>query len=123
MPDDSATLFLDAVCSLDAERVAGQLCDDVRLSISRDVFACGKPTISKALKRSICSLNAVRYQPAALWVRDNVSILDADVTFERLDGSHTVFPLTLILVFRNQLVSDIRVFTYQPAVIRSFLAA
>jgi len=122
MPDAAATRFLDAVCSLDAEQVTGHLCEDARLSISRDVFACGKPTISKALKRSICSLNAVRYQPAASWIRDNVSIIDADVTCERLDGSHTVFPLTLILVFRNQLISDIRVFTYQPAMIRSFLA-
>jgi hypothetical protein len=122
MPDDSATRFLDAVCSLDAERVTGQLCEDARLSISRDVFACGKPSISKALKRSICSLNAVRYNPAALWIRDNVSIIDADVTCERLDGGQTVFPLTVILIFRNQLISDIRVFTYEPAVIRSFLA-
>lgn len=118
---EPATRFLDSLCSLDADQVNDQLSDDARLSIRSRVFAAGKPKIIKALKRGISSLNSLHYKPAAMWIQGNVSVIDADVSCERLDGSCAAFPVTLILCFRDHLISDIRLFTYEPAVLGSFL--
>ena len=116
-----ATRFLNSLCSLDADRVNEQLSEDARLSIRRRLLAAGKPKIIKALKRGISSLNWLHYEPAVVWMKDNVSVVEADVSCERLDGSRVSFPVTLILYFRDHLISDIRLFTYEPAVLGSFL--
>ncbi len=121
MNQDPATRFLESLSNLDAEEVSGQLCDDARLSIRSGLFAAGKPRIKKALKRGISSLNSIRCVPAAVWMKDNVGVIEADVTCERLDGSSTLFPVTLILRFRNQLIEDIRLYTYEPAALSNFL--
>ncbi len=121
MNHDPATRFLESLCNLDADEVSGQLCDDARLSIRSALFAAGKPRIKKALKRGISSLNSVRCEPAAVWMKDNITVIEADVTCERLDGSSTLFPVTLILRFRNQLIEDIRLYTYEPAALSNFL--
>ena len=119
--NEPATRFLDSLCSLDADQVNEQLSEDARLTIRSGLLASGKPRIIKILKRCISSLNSVHYEPAAVWIKGNVSVIEADVSCERLDGSRTAFPVTLILCFRNHLISDIRLFTYEPAVLGSFL--
>jgi hypothetical protein len=121
MNPDPSTRFLESLCNLDADEVSGQLCDDARLSIRSGLFAAGKPRIKKALKRGISSLISIRYVPAAVWIQDNVSVIEADVTCERLDGSRTLFPVTLILRFRDHLIEDIRLYTYETAALGSFL--
>jgi len=118
---EQATRFLNSLCSLDADRVNEQLSEDARLSIRRRLLAAGKPKIIKALKRGISSLNWLHYEPAVIWMKGNVSVIEADVSCERLDGSRDTFPVTLILCFRDHLISDIRLFTYEPAVLGSFL--
>lgn len=117
---EPATRFLNSLCSLDADQVADQLSEDARLSIRSSVLAAGRSKIVKALKRGISSLNSFHCEPAMIWARDAVSVVEADVICERLDGSRAAFPVTLILCFRDHLISDIRLFTYEPAVIGLF---
>lgn len=118
---EPATRFLDSLCSLDADQVNDQLSEDARLSIDSRLFAYGRPRIMKTLKRGISSLSSLHYEPAVIWMKGDVSVIEADVSCERLDGSRAAFPVTLILCFRDRLVSQIRLFTYEPAVPSSFL--
>lgn len=119
---DPALQFVDALCSLDADEAAAFLCEDAQLSIARGVLACGKARINKAFKRAIALLNQVQCRPAAVWFQGGVGIIEADVSCERLDGSRALFPITLVLFFRDHLVVDIRLFTYEPACARAFLS-
>jgi ketosteroid isomerase-like protein len=117
---DPAKRFLNTLSSLDADRVAELLCEDARLSTRRGLHAAGKAKIRKELMRWISSLDSIHCEPAVVYVKDDVSVIEADVTCERTDGSRAAFPVTLILRFREHLISDIRLFTYEPAVIGNF---
>lgn len=116
-PDgESATRFLDSLCSLDADKVADQISEDARLSIHSRVMAAGRSKIVKALKRGISSLNSLEYKLAMIWAKGAVSVVEVDVSCERMDGSRASFPVTLILYFRDHMISDIHLYTYEPAV-------
>ncbi len=119
---DPAQRFLNTLSSLDADRVTELLCEDARLSTRRGLYAAGRAKIRRELMRWISSLDSIHCEPAVVYVKDDVSVIEADVTCERTDGSRAVFPVTLILRFRGHLISDIRLFTYEPAVIGNFLS-
>ena len=113
--NEPAARFLDSLCTLDADEVTGQLSEDARLSMRGGVFAAGRAKIARVLKGLIGSLSSLHCEPAVIWARGDVSVVDADVSCELLDGSRATFPVTLILRFRDHLVSEIRLFTYEPA--------
>lgn len=121
MTPHPATRFLSSLCSLDAEELAGQFCDDARVSAAGGLLAAGKPAICRTLKRAISSLAALDCEPAVVWNRNAVSVVEADLMCERFDGARAAFPVTLILRFRNELIADARLFAYQPALIGNFL--
>jgi|SRR5579872_3221528 len=118
---DPARRLLSSLSSLDVDEVAELLSDDARLSTRHGVIARGKSRIRKELMRAVSPLLSVHCEPAVVWAKDNVSVIEADVRCERLDGSCAAFPVTLILRFRDRLISEIRLFTYEPSVIGNFL--
>ena len=118
---DPARRFLNSLSSLDVDQVTSLLCEDARLSTRRGILAAGKVRIRRELMRAIAALNSIHCEPVVVWIKDNVSVIEADVICERLDGSRAAFPVTLILRFRDHLISDIRLFTYEPAVPGNFL--
>ena len=119
---DPAQQFLNSLSSLDVDQVTGLLCEDARLSTRRGIYAAGKAKIRKELMRGLSALTSIHCEPAVVWAKDDVSVIEADVVCERMDGSRAAFPVTLILRFRDRLISDIRLFTYEPAVIGNFLS-
>ena len=116
--NEPATRFLTSLCSLDADQVTSLLDEHAQVSIGSTVVAASTPRILKLLKRSMSSLISLQSTPAMIWSRDHVSVVEADVSCELLDGSRVEFPVTLILCFRDQRVSEVRLFTYEPEVPR-----
>lgn len=121
MPPDSTdtqavTRFLYSLCSLDTDQMIDQFTRDARVTIGDSVLAAGTSQIMKLLKRSMASLVFLHVTPAMIWTRGNVSVIEADVNCELLDGSRASLPATLILCFRDKMISDVRLFTYEPAV-------
>src|SRR5271166_2748137 len=102
---DIVTRFLDSVCSLEVDRVMGQLGRDVELFITNDIRAVGRPKIRKALLRAMSSLNTLACNPALVWTKDSVCVIEADIVCERMDGSQAAFPLTVVLCLRDLLIS------------------
>src|SRR5579884_4037727 len=110
------TGFLTSLCSLDAHLALSHFTVDAGISLGSTIIAAGTAKILKLLKRSMASYVSVHVQPAMIWTRYSVSVVEADVTCDLLDGSRATFPVTAILCFRDDLISDIRLFTYEPAV-------
>ena len=118
---DPVHRLLSLLSSLDADQIAGLLSEDARLHTSQGVVAVGRSRIRKELMRAISPLISIHCVPAVVWAKDNVSVIEADLRCERMDGSRVAFPVTLILCLRNLLICDIRLFTYEPSVISNFL--
>lgn len=114
--------FLNTLSTLDVDRIADLLSHDVRLSTRKGLYAAGKAKIRRELMRWTATLESICCEPAVVYAKQEVNVIEADVICERLDGSRAAFPITLILRFRDRLISDIRLFTYEPAVIGNFLS-
>src|SRR5271166_5667864 len=119
---DLVRRFLDSVCNLEVDRVMSQLCQDVQLCITNDLCAIGRPKIRKALLRGMSSLISFGCEPALIWIKDSVGVIEADIVCERMDGSRAAFPLTVVLCLRDRLISQIHLSTYEPAILSSFFA-
>jgi hypothetical protein len=117
---DVAQRFIDGMCNFDVDQAVSLLCEDSRLSISSTQCAVGRVRVRQALVRALAAVYWVRCHTAAVWMRRDVTIIEADVDCERIDRARVAFPLTLILRFRGDLISDIRVWTYEPAVAGNF---
>lgn len=105
--------FIDGVCDFDIDRVSMELGEDVQLSIGGRLCAAGKARVRHALIRAMGSVYSIECVPAAVWVERNVAVIEADVLCLRLDGAQVGFPV--VLRFRDQLIFEIRVLTYEPA--------
>lgn len=116
---DAARQFIDGICNFDIDQVAAGLADDARLSVTSEPYATGRTGVRSALVRVLGSVYSIRCEPAAVWVRPDIAIIEADVECERLDRSRLAFPLTVVLRFRDDLIAEIRLLTYAPALIGS----
>ena len=117
---ETARRFIDALCNFDVELAASLLCDDSRLSLSTAPCALGKSKVRSAMIRALGAVYWIRCEPAAVWMRRNIAIIEADIECERTDRARVSFPATMILRFRGGLIWDIRVLTYAPVMIGSF---
>lgn len=116
----AARRLIDGLCSFDVDEAAAGLCEDARLSLSSGACAVGKARVRGALVRALGSVYSIRCEPAAVWIKRNVAIIEADVSCERTDRARISFPLTLVLRFRDQMIAEIRLLTYEPAMAGNF---
>jgi hypothetical protein len=112
---EAAQGFMDAVCNFDIEQVSAELCDDVRLSFGEELYAIGKLRVRNVFIRALGSIYSIHCEPAVVWMKRNVAIVEADVRCERLDRALVEFPLTVVLRFRDHRIAEIRLLTYEPA--------
>jgi SnoaL-like domain len=113
---EAARKLIEGLCNFDVDQVASGLSDDVRLSVSDAAYANGKPRVRNALIRALGLVYSIRCEPAVVWVKRDVAILEMDVACERVDRAMVSFPVTVVLRFKDELISDIRLLTYEPAV-------
>lgn len=116
---EAARRFIDGVCNFDVDEVAAGLCENARLKVSNNTYATGRSGIRNAFIRALGSVYGIRCEPAVVWGEQEIAIIEADVECERLDRARVAFPLTLVLRFRDSLISDIGLLTYAPAIMGS----
>lgn len=112
---DADRRFIERLCDFDVDGAAEGLSEDVRLTIGGQCHAVGKMRVRAAMVRALGSVYSVRCEPAVAWINRNVAIIEADVKCERLDRAMVAFPLTVVIRFRDHVISDIRLLTYEPA--------
>jgi hypothetical protein len=117
---EAARQLIEGLCNFDIDQVASGLSDDVRLTVSGAACANGKSRVRTALIRALGLIYSIQCEPAVVWMRRDVAILEMDVNCERVDRAQVAFPVTLVLRFKERLISDIRLLTYEPAVRNSF---
>ena len=115
---EAARRLIDGMCGFDIDKVVGVLCDTARLSAGSETYA-GKPGVRKAVVQALGWFCSIRCEPAVVWMNRNVAVIEADIECERLDRAHIAFPLTMVLRFRDHLISEIRLVTYAPAFVGS----
>ncbi|HLJ47866.1 MAG TPA: hypothetical protein VKU01_17745 [Bryobacteraceae bacterium] len=121
-PSGASRRFVEAVCSLEVERVLCHIMDGTRLAFGKRAGAVGRVEIRKFLVRGFSLLHSLHCAPAVIWTKGNLSVIEADMCCERLDGAFLSFPLTIVLRFSGPSISGIRVFTYEPEVVSQFLS-
>ncbi len=114
MPAAARKLF-DGLWNADVEEVSAGLCDDALLTLSSRNYATGKPRVRRLLVRAFGAVYSIRCKPVVVWAQRSLAIIDADVDCERWDRVHVTFPATVVLRFRDELISEIRLSTYEPA--------
>ena len=114
---DAAGRFLQGVCSLDIDLAASGLSAEARLSAGAGPLAIGKARIRRLLILATSRLESIRFDPAVVWFHRNLAIVEADLCCQRCDHARLDFPVTLTLYFRDNLIFDIHVHTYEAAVI------
>src|SRR3982074_1402137 len=82
---DPISRFIRSLCSLDADLVVEQLCEDARLWLASDLYATGRTRIRKALIRALSSLTILQCEPAVVWTKDSIGVIEADINCERSD--------------------------------------
>jgi hypothetical protein len=112
--------LIEGLCNFDVDQAATGLSEDVRLSVSEAACAHGKPRVRNALIRALGLVYSIQCEPAVVWMRRDVAILEMDMNCERVDRAVVSFPVTVVLRFKEHLISDIRLLTYEPAVRNSF---
>ncbi len=119
MPDAARRLLL-GLTNYDADEATAGLSDGARLTVSTRGSVVGKSRVRRALWRALGSLYSIRLAPVAVWSERNLSIIEADIDCERHDRAHVAFPATLVLCFEDDLISEIRLSTYEPALAGNF---
>lgn len=117
---EAARSLLRGLSNYDVEEVAAGLSEDARLTVSSRACLIGKSRVRRALLRALGSILSVHLEPVAVWMRRNLAIIEADVDCERCDRAHVRFPATLVLYFEDGLISEIRLSTYEPALVGNF---
>jgi hypothetical protein len=112
-----------SLCDLDANEFANALSEDVRVYVGRERVSVGKRTVRMQLICAFTQIASVQLQTCAVWTSRAVAVIELNVKCERMDAVQFMFPLTAVLRFRDDLVSDIRLFTYEAGMIGKFLRA
>lgn len=111
---DRDTLLSDMFAALDRADVATYLtflAEDASLRFGNNAPVVGRTAIRDALTAFYATFRWVRHDPVATWLGERGAGVEADVTYERLDGSHVQVPAVTICRFNNTgLVEDYRIF-------------
>lgn len=114
IPEAARRLFA-GLCNYDVDEVSEGLCDDARLNLPSRNAVVGRSMVRRTLARILGFVHSIRLDPVVVWAERNLAVIEADVNCERLDSTRVIFPVTVVLCFRDGLISEIRFWTYEPA--------
>jgi ketosteroid isomerase-like protein len=108
MPD--ATTVLGAVDAQDLERLSGLLTENARMVMGNGEPLIGREAIMAANAGFFAMVQGVRHTLLREWVVDGVTVVEAEVTYTRLDGKEVTVPAVSIWeVDEAGLITDYRV--------------
>ena len=104
-----AGLFED-IDSMQPERFSAHLADDVRMRFGNADPVHGRAAVHDVWAGFCRSVAGVRHDVVEQWDEGAATIVEADVTYTRLDGSTVTVPVVTIYRSRGGLIDDYRVF-------------
>ena len=104
-----AGLFED-IDSMVPERFAAHLADDVRMRFGNAEPVSGRAAVQDVWAGFCTAVAGVRHHVVEQWDEGPATIVEADVTYTRHDGSRVTVPVVTIYRSRGELIDDYRVF-------------
>ncbi len=101
--------YYNAVDSMDMERYLAFHTDDIRFRFGSTPTTTGKEPVREGLNQLWSALESLHHEMSGVWQIDDVTIVEADVTYTRKDGKVVVLPAATILRREGDLVKDIRI--------------
>ncbi len=120
---DRILRFFSAVDTLDADAAASFFAHDARWSMDGTRAISGRVLIRRALIKCFTHVHRLRHQPVMLWVRNAVSVFEADLTILREEEAELTIPVTHVLRWRNDLIEVSHTHFYCEAQFLSALRA
>lgn len=111
MADSPMQRFLDAVDTLDVERVIAMTANDCALLLVDGRRARGTEAMRATLGELLSSLRSATHTITSQWQLDDLSIAEVDATYELRDGQQTaVLPRAFFLREGPDGISELRVY-------------
>jgi ketosteroid isomerase-like protein len=102
-------LFAD-IDSMDPERLAAHLAQDVTFRFGNAEPIRGREAVRDAWAAFGKELRGVRHDVVARWTVEEVTIVEATVTYTRRDYSQVTLPVVTIYRERDGLINDYRIY-------------
>ncbi|MGW7353608.1 nuclear transport factor 2 family protein [Streptomyces sp. NPDC054784] len=104
-----ADIFAD-IDSFDPEKFVAHLTDDVQFRFANNPPAVGREEVREAVAGFFGTIAGLDHHVREAWRVDDTVIVQADVTYTRLDGKEVNLPNADILTFRGDQVCDWRIY-------------
>ncbi|HWE13035.1 MAG TPA: nuclear transport factor 2 family protein [Solirubrobacteraceae bacterium] len=108
MPD-RAQLFAD-IDSMEPERFAAHLSEDVTMHFGNAEPVQGRGAVRDAWAGFCDGVQGVEHDVVEQWTVGNATIVEANVTYTRHDGSRTTVPVVTIYRESGGAIADYRIF-------------
>ncbi len=83
--------------------------DDVRFRFGSTETTVGKEPVEQGLNHLWGALKSLRHDMTGVWQQDNVTIVEANITYTRKDGKAVVLPCVTVLRREGNLINDVRI--------------
>jgi SnoaL-like domain len=111
MADSPIQQLLDAVDTLDLERVIAMTARDCRMRMVDGRRAAGVDEVRTALSELLSTLRRAEHKVCKQWQEGNLWIAEVDATYELRDGYETaVLPRAFFLRMSDAGISELRIY-------------
>jgi ketosteroid isomerase-like protein len=107
--NDHASLFAD-IDSMDPDRFAQHLADDVVMRFGNADPVHGRAAVRDAWAGFCEGVSGVRHNVVEQWSVAPATIVEAQVTYTRKDGSQVTVPVVTVYRASSELIDDYRIF-------------
>jgi SnoaL-like domain len=83
--------------------------DDVRFRFGSTETTVGKEPVEQGLNHLWGALKSLCHDMTGVWQQDNVTIVEANITYTRKDGKAVVLPCVTVLRREGNLINDVRI--------------
>ena len=110
-----ATEYARALDSFDAAGIASYYAKDAVARVAGASPIRGRDAIRQSLARFLGTVESTRHTHVMLWIGDDVSVLEADVTLTLTDRSVVTLPVTYVHHWRDEMIEAAEVRFYLEA--------
>lgn len=107
---DWAKRYYEAVDSMDLETYATLHTEDARLRFGNAPPAEGKQAILDGISHFWETIKGLRHDFQQVWEEGDATIVEALITYTRMDDKQVVLPCTTILRRDGDLATDVRIY-------------
>ena len=106
---ETQTLFAD-IDSMDPDRFASHLAEDAGMRFGNTDPVRGRDAIRDTWAAFCNGVAGVSHDIVERWESGDATIIEAEVTYERLDGTSVTVPVVTIYRAEDELIDDYRIF-------------